>query len=165
MPMGSQPASMSGMSDDRLGTVAVSLSISELQSTPDVAPVAMDRIARDAVAYPEQFDRRPVRPARPLGPPSSQRSAKRTFSRLAVFGILAFIIVALVLFAASATPNAASSSAIRGVVADDPQAGSGARASGQVRVGLLSPRPAQLVGGRYAVEPGGHVLPVATETT
>ena len=123
----------------------------------------MDRISRDAVAYPEQFDRRLlVRLARPP-PPPSERSAKRTFSRLAVFGILAFIIVALVVFAAAATPDASSSTAVRGAFADEFQPGSGAGGSGHVPDGLLSPHPAERAGGLYATEPGGRILHVVTE--
>jgi glucose/arabinose dehydrogenase len=103
----SGPGTVTGMPDDKLATAAVSLAISELEWTPDVAPAVMDRISRDAVAYPEQFDRRPVR-AEPPPPPMRQRSAGRTLGRLAVFAGLVVIIVALVTFAASANATAAS---------------------------------------------------------
>ena len=53
-----RPGALGGLSDDQLGTIAVSLVVSELRWTPDVAPAVMDRISRDAVAYPEHFDRR-----------------------------------------------------------------------------------------------------------
>lgn len=96
----SRPGSLTGLPDDRLGTIAVSLSVSELRWTPDVAPAVMDRISRDAVTYPEQFDRR-ARMDGPLRPPIADRSAKRTMSRLVVFAALAFVIVSLVLLAAS----------------------------------------------------------------
>ena len=106
MVVESRPSALTGLSDDQLGTVAVSLSVSELTWTPDVAPAVMDRISRDAVTYPEQFDRRP----RVAGPPPSAleggRSAQRAVGRLAVFGVILVIILGLVLFAAtvSATP-------------------------------------------------------------
>lgn len=106
MAVQSRPVSLSVMPDDRLGTAAVSVVVSELQWTPDVAPAVMDRISRDAVAYPEQFDRRSLaqNPVAPLPVPA--RSAKRTAGRLAVFAVVLFIIVALVAFAA--TVSAAS---------------------------------------------------------
>lgn len=102
------PVSLHGMADDRLATAAVSLAVAELRWTPDVTPAVMDRISRDAVAYPEQFDRRsrsgPVEMAAivPGGP-----SAQRAIGRLAVFGIILFTIVALVFFAASVNASAA----------------------------------------------------------
>ncbi len=107
------PGSMSGLPDDQLATVAVSLVISELQWSPDVAPAVLDRISRDAVAYPEQFDRRVAMPApRPSAQPI-ERSAKRTVGRLAVFGAILVIIVGLVAFAATASASAASLEGLR----------------------------------------------------
>lgn len=107
------PGSLSALPDDRLGTAAVSVVVAELQWLPDVAPAVMDRISRDAVAYPEQFDRRPGMPAPDYTPPPLGRSASRAFGRLAVIGVILFIIVALVLLAAtvSATPVSAQDEA------------------------------------------------------
>jgi glucose/arabinose dehydrogenase len=102
MSIESRPGSLSQMPDDRLGTVAVSLVVSEVEWTPDVAPAVMDRISRDAVAYPEQFDRRPLPPATAPPPLPSGRSAKRTVSRLVVFGVILAVIVGFVVFAATA---------------------------------------------------------------
>ena len=109
----SRPGSLTGMPDDRLGTVAVSLATSELQWSPDVAPAVMDRISRDAVAYPEQFDRRPKPPPPPMAPPPSGRSAKRTVGRLGVFAVILAIIVVLVVFAATASGAEATAAADR----------------------------------------------------
>lgn len=97
----SRPGSLGGMPDDHLGTVAVSLAVSELQWTPDVAPAVMDRIARDAVAYPEQFDRR-ARPAPPrAATPPGERSARRAIGRLTVFAVLLAVVAAFVVLIAS----------------------------------------------------------------
>ncbi len=101
LPLG--PSPISSMADDRLGTVAVSLVVAELHWTPDVAPATMDRISRDAVAYPEHFDRRPVPPRPPAPPPPSERSAQRAIGRLAIMAIIVIVVVALVVFAASAS--------------------------------------------------------------
>ena len=96
------PGSLRGLPDDHLGTVAVSLVVGELTWTPDVAPAVMDRISRDAVAYPEQFDRRPKDAPPPMmPPPTSGRSAKRAVGRLAVFAVILVVIAGLVLFAAT----------------------------------------------------------------
>jgi hypothetical protein len=102
------------MADDRLGAVAVSLVVSELHWTPDVAPAVMDRISRDAVAYPEHFDRRPLSPPPyPFLPPPSERSAQRTIGRIAVFAVIIAVVVALVVFAASTSGSEASLAAER----------------------------------------------------
>ena len=105
MTFESRPGAVTGLPDDQLATAAVSLSVAELEWTPDVAPAVMDRISRDAVAYPEQFDRRPV-PRSASTSPAAGRSAKRTMGRLAVFALLLLVIVVLVVFAA--TVNASS---------------------------------------------------------
>lgn len=97
------PGSISGLSDDELATIAVSLAIAELQWSPDVAPAALDRISRDAVAYPEQFDRRATSQVAQVPPPTSERSAKRAFGRLAVFGAILVVIIGVVAFAATAS--------------------------------------------------------------
>lgn len=103
MAVESRPGSLSGMSDDRLGTVAVALVVAELQLTPDVSPQVMDRISRDVLAYPEQFDRRQAQPESAAAPLPSERSTMRTLVRLAVLGVIIAIILALVIFAASAS--------------------------------------------------------------
>ena len=95
--------------------------MAELQWTPDVTPAVMDRISRDAVAYPEQFDRRqaPGGPGAPPPPPA--RSAKRTIGRLAVFAVVLFIIAALVAFSATvsaATDTSASLPSILNLAAE-----------------------------------------------
>lgn len=91
------------MSDDRLGSVAVSISVAELQWTPDIAPAVMDRIARDAIAYPEQFDRRPRPPAPAPTPPPVRPTASRAVGRLAVMAIVVLVILALVVILAAAS--------------------------------------------------------------
>ena len=97
------PGSLSGLPDDQLGTIAVALVVSEVQWSPDVAPAVIDRISRDAVTYPEQFDRRPA-PATPLrSSPPSGRSAGRTVGRLLVFGVMFAVVMALVFIAATAS--------------------------------------------------------------
>ncbi|MEA2026205.1 MAG: hypothetical protein U9O18_05900 [Chloroflexota bacterium] len=109
----SRPGSLTGMPDDRLGTVAVSLVVSELQWTPDAMPAVMDRISRDAIAYPEQFDRRATPAAPPVATPPSAPSAKRAVGRLAVFAVILAVIVALVAFAATASGAEATAVADR----------------------------------------------------
>lgn len=107
------PGSISRLSDDQLAAAAVSLVIGELEWSPDVAPATLDRISRDAVAYPEQFDRRP-RPRAPQGPPPpSERSAQRAFGRLAVFGVIVAVIIGVVAFAASASAATADLDGLR----------------------------------------------------
>ena len=71
------------------------------------------RISRAAGACPGQFDRRAAAPApRPSVQPTD-RSAKRTVGRLAVFGVILVIIVGLVAFAATASASAASPEGLR----------------------------------------------------
>ena len=68
------PGSISGLADDQLATIAVALVVGELRWSPDVAPATLDRISRDAIAYPEQFDRRSAYlPSARMGPPASDR--------------------------------------------------------------------------------------------
>lgn len=104
------------MSDDRLGSVAVSISVSELQWTPDIAPAVMDRIARDAIAYPEQFDRRTRPPAAAPAPPPVRPTASRAVGRLAVMAIVVLVILALVVVLAAASGPLTGTD---GAVADD----------------------------------------------
>lgn len=101
MAIESRPGLFSGMSDDRLGSVAVSLVVAELHWTPDVAPAVMDRISRDAVAYPEHFDRRPGPPPPTVLLGRDERSPQRTIGRIAVFAVILAVVVALVVFAAT----------------------------------------------------------------
>jgi hypothetical protein len=91
--------------DETLGAIASRTALSQMPWTPDVAPAVIDRLARDAVAYPEQFApgaRRPSTspPESPMaGAPGSmkqQRVTRRT-SRgpsLAAAGVAAVIVVA-----------------------------------------------------------------------
>ena len=105
------PGSLSALEDDALGTIAVSLVVSEVKWTPDVAPAVLDRIARDAVTYPDQFDRRPLPPTLPLESGTGARSSRRIIGRLAVFaGLLALLAIAVAI--------AANSSAARGATPD-----------------------------------------------
>ena len=97
--------SLSGLSDDQLGTIAVSLVVSELRWTPDVAPAVMDRISRDAVAYPEQFDRRPRPHARRLVSRADEPSLARTLVRLVVIAVVIVLVATLVLAAATANAS------------------------------------------------------------
>ena len=102
------------MPDERLCTVAVSLAVAELVWVPDVTPAVMDRISRDAAAYPEQFDRRLAPPTPPPPPaPPSERSATRTITRVAVIGVVLVVGVALVVFAATASAAEATAAADR----------------------------------------------------
>jgi RNA polymerase sigma-70 factor (ECF subfamily) len=153
----SRPGSLTGLTDDRLATVAVSLALSELRWTPDLAPAVLDRISRDAVAYPEQFDRRPV--ATPPAPPPapSGRSAQRTVGRLAVFGIMLALIVALVRFAATANATAASLAG-SGRISTPPM-------SNITMHGTLASSGIAEAAASDAVEQGGRVLLVVTEAS
>lgn len=146
--------SITGMPDDQLGTVAVSLVVAELSWSPDVAPAVLDRISRDAVAYPEQFDRRSVVRAPRTPPPPSERSAKRAVGRLAVFGIILVIIVGLVAFAATA-----------GTIAADLVAGSAASMPIAAIDGTLLSFGVDHSGELYAVDQGGRILHVVTEAS
>jgi hypothetical protein len=100
------PGSLTALPDDRLGTVAVSVVVSELEWLPDVAPAVMDRVSRDAVAYPDHFDRRPVAPPPPGRPPAAERSTRRALGRLAVFAVILVVIIGLVFFAATVSATA-----------------------------------------------------------
>jgi len=149
------PGSISGLSDDQLGTVAVSLVVSELQWSPDVAPAVLDRISRDAVAYPEQFDRRGQTPTAQASPPPGERSAKRAVGRLAVFGLLLVIIVGLVAFAATASVSAGNQVTAPGTVFLP----IGAIDGTLVSCGVDQSR------GLCAVDRGGRTLHVVTEAS
>ena len=123
MPKGSPNGAPAAapISDDRLGTVAVSLAVSELQWVPDIAPAVMDRISRDAVAYPEQFDRRRHRlSTRREATPPSEPSVARTVGRVAVIGVVIAVVVLLVILAAtvSAADTVTASERILAVVTE-----------------------------------------------
>jgi hypothetical protein len=100
------PGSLTGLSDDRLGTAAVSIVVGELEWLPDVAPAVMDRVSRDAVTYPDHFDRRPIAPPLAPGAPPVERSARRTLGRLVVFAVILVVIAGLVFFAATVSSAA-----------------------------------------------------------
>jgi hypothetical protein len=112
-----RPGPIAALSDDQLGSVSVSLVVGELTWSPDVAPAVLDRISRDAVAYPDHFDRRPTMPSTRPAPPAAERSAKRAISRLAVFAVILVIIIGLVAFAATAS---AANELVAGVAAIAP---------------------------------------------
>jgi hypothetical protein len=94
--------SLDGLDDDLLGSAAVALAVGELRWTPDVAPAVMDRVSRDAVAYPDHFDRRSHTP--PAGPPPlvEAPSLARTIRRLIIFAAIIVLVATLVLVAATA---------------------------------------------------------------
>jgi hypothetical protein len=94
--------SLERLDDDQLGGLAVALAIGELHWTPDVAPAVMDRISRDAVAYPDHFDRRTRSRALRAEPPPEQPSVGRTIRRLLIFAVIVVLVAALVLLAATA---------------------------------------------------------------
>jgi hypothetical protein len=96
---------LGGLSDDQLGGVAVALVVSELSWTPDVAPAVMDRISRDAVAYPDHFDRR-------TGPSSvspdvteEEPTVGRTIRRVLILGVVVLAVVVLVMAAVAANAS------------------------------------------------------------
>jgi glucose/arabinose dehydrogenase len=101
MSFENRPGSVTGMSDDELGNLAVALYLSELQWSPDEAPAVLDRISRDAVAYPDQFDRRPPPPTVQEADAHNGRSTGRTITRLLIFGVILAVVVAVVFVAAS----------------------------------------------------------------
>jgi hypothetical protein len=105
---GGGPNPLGGFSDDQLGSVTVALVVSELHWTPDVASAVMDRIARDAAAYPEHFDRRPRSPVAAPDAPVVERSLSRTLGRVAVIAAIAILVAALVLVAATANVSGAA---------------------------------------------------------
>ncbi len=148
------PGSISGLDDDQLATAAVSLVIGELQWSPDVAPATLDRISRDAVAYPEHFDRRVPRRAPATRPPEQERSAKRTLGRLAIFGLILAVIIGLVAIAATASATAAVPENLRVELVES--------ASGFEQP-LLVTHAGDGSGARYVVEQGGRIWSVDTE--
>lgn len=119
--------SLRAMPDDQLGSVAVSLSVAELRWLPDVVPAVIDRVSRDAVAYPEQFDRR-SRPAPPppVPRPPSERSAGRTLGRLVVLAVFLVVVAAIVMVMATASGVVAAAAAETAPTADPAAEGAAA---------------------------------------
>jgi hypothetical protein len=103
-----KPSILGGLSDDQLGTMAVSLAVGDLHWTPDIAPAVMDRISRDAVTYPEQFDRRPQmrEPTRDAAP--EQPSVGRTITRIVVIAVVIVLVAGLVVMATTADASLAA---------------------------------------------------------
>lgn len=54
------PHRLISLGDDQLGALTVAAAMSELAWTPDVAAVVCERLAREAVAYPEQHTGHPL---------------------------------------------------------------------------------------------------------
>jgi hypothetical protein len=96
------PEPLARLGDDQLGSLAVALVIGELRWTPDVAPAVMDRVSRDAVAYPEHFDRRASVTAGGSVLPEEAPSVSRTLRRVVIFGSIALLVALLVVVAATA---------------------------------------------------------------
>lgn len=157
MPAQGSPASLGLLPDETLGAIAVSVAVGDVDWSPDVAPAVMDRISRDAVAYPEQFDRR-MQPGDGSLEVTAPRSAKRTLGRLVVFALIAAGIVAIVLFAATANVAAAE------------------RSPDGLRIGLrpfavgfdgpiFATAPADGSGDLYVVEQAGRIWRVSADGT
>ena len=106
---------IASLSDDQLGTISVSLVVAELQWTPDVAPFVLDRISRDAVAYPEQFDRRPRPDSRPVATRGGGSTMARTMTRVVVIAIIVVLVAALVVVAATSNASVQSVAAAMAV--------------------------------------------------
>jgi hypothetical protein len=103
-----KPSALPGLSDDQLGTLAVSLAVGELHWTPDIAPAVMDRIARDAVTYPEQFDRRPQTRQWTRAVAREEPSAGRTIMRIVVIAVVIVLVAGLVVMATTADAGIAA---------------------------------------------------------
>lgn len=115
MPASPSSDTIGSLSDDQLGTASVSLVVAELRWTPDVAPVVLDRISRDAVAYPEQFDRR-VRPqSRPVATREGGGSMTRTMTRVVVIVVIIMLVAALVVMATTADASVHAATALTSV--------------------------------------------------
>ena len=87
-----RPRAVASLADDELGAATISVVISELEWTPDVAPAVVDRLGRDAVAYPEHLDRR----ASPAHPPRRGRGGgapPRALGRLLALGAIVVVVV------------------------------------------------------------------------
>lgn len=99
------PGGLVGLSDDQLGSVAVALVVSELGWTPDVAPAVMDRISRDAVAYPDHFDRRSGPSAAGSEIVDEEPTVGRTIRRVLILGVVLLAVVVLVMAAVAANAS------------------------------------------------------------
>ncbi|MEX1296798.1 MAG: PQQ-dependent sugar dehydrogenase [Candidatus Limnocylindrales bacterium] len=148
------PGSLSALADDQLATAAVSLVVGELEWAPDVAPATLDRIARDAVAYPEQFDRRRVPTVPRVQPRHEEPSTRRTVARLAVFGLILVVIIGLVAFAATASAEAADLEGLQVELVES---------AGGFEQPLLVTHAGDGSGTRYVVEQGGSIWAVDRE--
>ena len=111
-----EEGSLGRLDDDQLGGVAVALAVGELRWTPDVAPAVMDRISRDALAYPDHFDRRTRRQVRGSAPMVEEPSIGRTIRRLFIIAVIVLLVVALVLVAATANATGWSAGTLAGDV-------------------------------------------------
>jgi len=63
------------LQDDQLGSTTMAAVMSELPWTPDVAPVVCSRLAREAIAYPEQFVARATAAKESTGSDTATRQA------------------------------------------------------------------------------------------
>jgi hypothetical protein len=86
--------------------MAVALVVSELGWTPDVAPAVMDRISRDAVAYPDHFDRRSSPSAAGSEMVDEEPTVARTIRRVLMLGVVVLAVVVLVMAAVTANASA-----------------------------------------------------------
>lgn len=109
MGVENRPGSLTMLPDDELGRLAIALVIAEVKWSPDVAPAVLDRASRDAVAYPDQFDRRPA-PTGPIERIIGGRSPRRMTGRLIAFAVIVALIAAIAYVVASANPAAAADS-------------------------------------------------------
>jgi hypothetical protein len=77
-----------------------------------VAPLVLDRISRDAVAYPEQFDRRPRPESREVAARRGGTTMTRTMMRVVVIAIIVVFVAALVVVAATSNASVQSVAAV-----------------------------------------------------
>ena len=81
-PAGPSPAGrLATLPDDRLGSVTMAAVFSELPWTPDVAPDVCTRLAREAVAYPEQSSSRATRTGEHAGQAASTEQPAASAAR------------------------------------------------------------------------------------
>lgn len=109
------PGGLGGLSDDQLGSVAVALVVGELGWTPDVAPAVMDRISRDAVAYPDHFDRRTGLAADGAESVVEEPTVGRTIRRVFILSVVVLAVVVLVLAAVTANASGGPASDPAGI--------------------------------------------------
>ncbi|CAN5804206.1 hypothetical protein BH23CHL8_BH23CHL8_16030 [soil metagenome] len=82
------PGRLRALPDDRLGELVMAVIVSELRWVPDIAPAVMDRLTRDAVAYPEHLARTPDQALAP-GSGKGQERRSRRVGRRAIVAMLA----------------------------------------------------------------------------